>query len=347
MKSRKAYSLQDNNSFFIDTVCSEIYFPTSLDDLSALPDLSTQPFYILGDGSNTLFIDEQAPIIIKPNFTGITVTENDSAFILEVGASENWHDLVTYCVEQGMSGLENLVLIPGSVGAAPVQNIGAYGVELADYCQSVTWYDFNTQRLVVLDKQACQFSYRDSVFKQALYNKGLIISIKLYLPKYWQATLNYQGLDALPENVTSKQVMDTVIVMRQAKLPEPKVLPNAGSFFKNPLVSLSVLRQLQRQYNNVPYYQQSSDQVKLAAAWLIEQSGLKGYRQSGVGVHDNQALVLINYQQATGRQVLGLAKYVQACVKEKFNILLQPEVKMVTVQGEKIFDDLDDLCLKQ
>jgi len=336
------YSLQSSNSFNIKASCSRIYFPSSLAELQQLPDLMAENFYILGEGSNTLFVEPQAPIIIQPKFTGIDILEQDDHFIVTVGAAENWHNLVCFCLEQGIYGLENLALIPGCVGAAPVQNIGAYGVDFADYCQEVYWFEFASKTIKSLDRQACLFSYRDSIFKQALYNKGLITQVTFKFPKQWQANLSYAGLDLLAKDSSAQQVMTQVIKLRSSKLPDPKELPNAGSFFKNPIVSADDFAQLQQQYPNMPNYPQQDGNFKLAAGWLIDQAGLKGFRHQGVGVHEKQALVLVNYDSDFGADIISLAKYIQRKIAEKFSVSITPEVRMITSQGERAFSSLPD-----
>ncbi len=343
MHSNLNYSLKSSNSFNIKASCSRIYFPSSLAELQQLPDLSTENFYILGEGSNTLFVEAKAPIIIQPKFTGINILEHHDHFIVTVGAAENWHNLVCFCLEKGIYGLENLALIPGSVGAAPVQNIGAYGVDFADYCQEVSWFEFSSKTIKSLDKKACLFAYRDSIFKQALYNKGIITQVTFNFPKQWQANLSYAGLDALAKDSSAPQVMAQVIKLRSSKLPDPKKLPNAGSFFKNPIVSAQDFMQLQRQYPKMPNYPQQDGSFKLAAGWLIDQVGLKGFRHQGVGVHKQQALVLVNYDSDLGADIISLAKYIQRKVAEKFSVAITPEVRMITSQGERAFSSLKDI----
>lgn len=340
MESSHQFPLKNYNSFNVKAFCPTIYFPKTVSDLAQLPDFSDRPFYILGDGSNTLFVENHAPIIIKPDFKGITIAKTTNHYIVSVGAAENWHDLVCLCIEQGMYGLENLALIPGSVGAAPVQNIGAYGLELSTFCSQVKWYEFSSKTIKVLDNKDCQFSYRDSIFKQALYNKGIITEVVFKFPRAWQPTLSYAGLSDLGESPSAKAVMDRVISLRQAKLPDPEKLPNAGSFFKNPVVDEQKLISLKNSYPKIPFYPQSKGLVKLAAGWLIEKAGLKGYREQGVGVHENQALVLVNYASEQGRDVVTLAKYVQQQVLTKFDISISPEVRMITAKGEQRFIEL-------
>jgi UDP-N-acetylmuramate dehydrogenase len=337
MESSHQFSLKNHNSFYVNAICPSIFFPKSIDDLADLPDLSKSGFYIIGEGSNTLFIESHAPIIIKPEFLGVEVVETPDSYIVSVGAGENWHDLVCSCLAQGILGLENLALIPGSVGAAPVQNIGAYGVELSDYCTQVKWFDLTSKTVKTLSNSDCQFSYRNSIFKGALYNKGIIIEVVFKFPKSWQANVKYAGLHELNENPSAQQVMDKVIAMRQKKLPDPSKLPNAGSFFKNPIVSQNTFTKLNNKFINMPYYLQSNGQVKLAAGWLIEQAGLKGYSENGVGVHAHQALVLVNYNSENGSDIVALAKHVQARVLAKFDIVISPEVRMVGQHGEQEF----------
>ena len=336
MKSSHQFLLQDHNSFNVKAICPTIYFPKTVADLVQLPDLSDKVFYILGDGSNTLFVDYHAPVIIKPDFRGVTITETPNSYIVSVGAAENWHHLVCLCIEHGIYGLENLALIPGSVGAAPVQNIGAYGLELSTFCTQVKWFEFSRKKITVLNNKACNFSYRDSIFKQMLHNKGIITEVVFSLPKAWQANVSYAGLSDLGDTPSPKKIMDRVISLREAKLPNPQTLPNAGSFFKNPIVNEQQLKVLKHSYPKIPFYPQSKGLVKLAAGWLIEQAGLKGYREKGVGVHENQALVLVNYDSEHGEDLVTLAKYVQQQVLTKFDVLISPEVRMIT--NQEVFD---------
>jgi len=333
-------SLKKHNSFNINTVSPTIYFPKTVADLEQLPKLSDTPFYILGEGSNTLFVDSVTPIIIQPDFKGITISETTDSYTVSVGAGENWHNFVCYCIDHEIYGLENLALIPGSVGAAPVQNIGAYGLELSTFCTKVKWYEFSSKSLQVLNNEDCHFSYRESIFKNALYNKGIITEVIFNFPKIWKANLSYSGLSGLEEPLSAKNIMERVISLRQAKLPDPDKLPNAGSFFKNPIVDEEKLRSLKRSYPAIPNYPQNNGLVKLAAGWLIENAGLKGYRDKGVGVHEKQALVLVNFSSEQGQDIVKLAKFVQQVVLSKFDILISPEVRMITVSGEQNFSDL-------
>ena len=340
MELSKQVSLQSHNSFNVQSIAPMVYFPESIIDLKALPDLSNIPFYILGDGSNTLFVEIKAPVIIQPKFSGINIIEKTDEYIVCVGAGENWHNFVCFCINAGIYGLENLALIPGSIGAAPVQNIGAYGVELSDFCKQVKWFDFTSQTVKELCNEDCNFSYRNSIFKEAYYNKGIIIEVVFRFPKKWQANLSYAGLNQLDANVNAKQIMAKVISLREEKLPDPTLLPNAGSFFKNPIVNEQTLQSLKNTFPRMPFYRQDDGTVKLAAGWLIEQVGLKGYCIKGVGVHEHQALVLVNYKGDLGKEIVCLAQYVQRKVFEAFQILLVPEVRMVTAKGERNFASL-------
>ena len=335
MKSDFQFQLKKYNSFNVESISPIVFHPQSYDDLLDLSNELDRPFYILGEGFNTLFVDEVAPIIIKPHFIGITIDETESTYIIKVAANENWHELVCYCVKRGINGLENLALNPGSVGAAPVQNIGAYGIELSNYCINVSWFEFSSKKLLELNNQACKFAYRESIFKNELKQKGIITEITLELPKCWQANLSYAGLNDLPQDISAIEVMEQVITLRQSKLPDPNKLPNAGSFFKNPSIVRKQWQSLKASYPDMPSYPQKDGRVKIAAGWLIEHVGLKGYQHNGVGIHDKQALVLVNHHNKCGQQILELAQYVQQKVFSVFDLWLEPEVRFVYSDGEQ------------
>lgn len=334
MKVYCQFSLQALNSFNLETTASTIYFPSSINELSEIPYNQLTHYYVLGEGSNTLFCHQQTPVIIKPSFKGIEVNEDDDYFYISVACAENWHQLVKFCIEKEIYGLENLALIPGSVGAAPVQNIGAYGVEVGDFIDHVSWYDFNKQKLVEYTHSQCQFAYRDSIFKGTLKGRGIITHVHFKFPKLWQPVLSYQGLNQLKSPICAQDIMLKVIQLRESKLPDPAALANAGSFFKNPIVSKKYFQVLQLQYPSIPHYQQSNGEIKLAAGWLIEQAGLKGFRQGDVGVHDKQALVLVNYANGSGQDLINLAAHVRTQVFAKFAITLVPEVRFIGERGE-------------
>ena len=329
MKIRTKFPLQTLNSFNIPAITAEILFPASLNELSEITKDKVAQAYILGEGTNTLFCQPNAPMIIKPNLKGIVVSETEHFFHVSAACAENWHEFVKYCIANGMYGLENLALIPGSVGAAPVQNIGAYGVEVSDFIDRVSWYDFAQQQLIEFSKIESQFGYRNSLFKQALSGKGIITHVHFKLPKLWQPVVSYQGLNDMGLGVTPTKIMEKVIELRQSKLPDPKQLPNAGSFFKNPVISKQAFQNIQQQYDSMPFYQQNNGDIKLAAGWLIEQAGLKGFRLKGVGVHEKQALVIVNYASDCGQDIVELAQLIQTKVMDKFGINLDPEVRFI------------------
>ncbi|NQZ89685.1 MAG: UDP-N-acetylmuramate dehydrogenase [Colwellia sp.] len=341
MKSHQQYSLEKNNSFAIIATTPIIYFPKDDQELKLLTRVTQGSFYILGEGSNTLFVEDITPVIIKPEFLGISVSETNEYYEVSAACSENWHDLVCFCINKGINGLENLALIPGSVGAAPVQNIGAYGVEIADFIESVTWFDFGKNKSQQLTNAQCQFEYRNSIFKQHLKNKGIITHVTLRFTKNWRAKLNYQGLNRLSESCSAVDIMNTVIGLRNSKLPDPKIIPNAGSFFKNPVVCADQFMLLKDRYPELPFYPQDNGSVKLAAGWLIEKAELKGYQLNGAAVHDKQALVLTNIGSAKGDNIKDLAIYVQKTVFELFEISLQPEVRMIAKHGEVILKEIN------
>jgi len=334
MKSHQQFPLQENNSFAVAATTPVIYYPRNDQELKLLVDVIEGDFYILGEGSNTLFVEDNTPVIIKPDFLGVTVNETKDYYEVNAACGENWHDLVCFCINKGIHGLENLALIPGSVGAAPVQNIGAYGVEVADFIESVVWFDFSENKSQLLTNAQCQFGYRNSIFKNDLKNKGVITNIILRFTKSWQAKLNYQGLNCLPENCSAIDIMNTVIAIRNTKLPDPKIIPNAGSFFKNPVISAEQFSILKSIHPDIPHYPQDNDRVKLAAGWLIEKSALKGFQMNGAAVHDKQALVLTNINSASGNDVKNLAIHVQQKVFELFQIRLEPEVRIIGQYGE-------------
>ncbi|MAG76448.1 MAG: UDP-N-acetylenolpyruvoylglucosamine reductase [Colwelliaceae bacterium] len=320
--------------------CANLHTIDSLATLETF-EVPASNFYVIGEGSNTLFVDEQSPELIKVDIKGIGIVEAQDSFILTIGAGENWHDLVKFTVENGMPGLENLALIPGSVGAAPIQNIGAYGSEFSMFCHSVSWFSFDKKQIITMTGEDCQFGYRDSIFKGELKGQGLITQVTLCLPKVWQPKLNYSGLDTLPKDCDASQVMEKVIAIRESKLPNPAKLANCGSFFKNPVVDIKTFEKLISEYPTMPNYVVSDKAMKLAAGWLIEQAGLKGYRCGDAGVHEKQALVLVNYGQAKGKEMIALAQMIITNVKKKFGIELSTEVRLVSALGEVDMSSLD------
>ncbi|CAD83702.1 UDP-N-acetylenolpyruvoylglucosamine reductase [Candidatus Blochmanniella floridana] len=292
-------------------------------------------FLILGAGSNVLFLENYKGIVLLNRIKGIFVTENKVAWYLHVGAGEEWNTLVMYTIKRNMPGLENLVCIPGYVGAALIQNIGAYGVELSQMCEYVDVLDLNQGDKIRLYCHECCFRYRESIFKLNLY-KYAILFVGLRINKHWKPVLSYSGLTHLNLNsITPRQIINTIIFLRYKKLPNPIIHGNVGSFFKNPVVDFKVVSFLLKKYSNIPYYFQEDGKVKLLAGWLIENCNLKGYILGEASVYYKQALVLINTRQkATGTEIAALALYVYNKVVDKFNIRLKPEVRLIGSFGE-------------
>ncbi len=335
-------SLKPFNSFAIEAKTEQLFH---LKNRTQFPELlvhikqaieNNKPILILGGGSNILFCENFAGLIIKVELSGVEVTESESSYLLTVGAGENWHKLVTDCIEQGIDGLENLALIPGVVGAAPVQNIGAYGTEFKDACESVEYIDLDSGQLHTLSAEQCLFGYRDSIFKTPAFKNALITQVTLKLSKKWQPQSRYGALNNLKtdEQITAKQIYQSVCQIRSEKLPDPAKLGNAGSFFKNPVVNQDLADTLLALHPKMPNYPQADGKVKLAAGWLIDQASLKGHQIGGASVHQQQALVLINQGDATALDVVKLAGFVRDTVQQQFAVELQHEVRFIGAVGE-------------
>jgi UDP-N-acetylmuramate dehydrogenase len=299
------------------------------------PELGRAPKFILGGGSNLVLTQDVDLCVLKIEIKGrrLLETRND-AWIVEVGAGESWHDTVQWCLEQGLPGLENMALIPGTVGAAPVQNIGAYGVELKDRFDSLDAVDMVTGRTVTLDAETCRFGYRDSIFKHHLASKSVITKVRLRLPRPWQPVLGYMELErkiAETANIhpDARQIFDWVCEVRRAKLPDPAVIGNAGSFFKNPVVSAEQCRDIIGRDPEIVHYPMDDGTYKLAAGWLIDACGWKGKSIGRAGVYERQALVLVNRGGASGAEVVTLARAIQESVYGRFGIRLEPEPVVV------------------
>lgn len=293
--------------------------------------LAGQPKRLLGGGSNTILTRDVSELLLKIEIKGRAVAlEERQAWIIEAGAGEQWPDLVQWSLDQGIPGLENLAMIPGTVGAAPVQNIGAYGVELKDRFLSLDAVDLETGRRFSLDGPACCFAYRDSIFKQRLAGKAVITRVRLRLPKPWRPVIDYPDLqhrcDASGQSgPDARQVFEWVCNLRRTKLPDPIILGNAGSFFKNPVVAADRHTALRNQAPDIAAFPMSDGTVKLSAAWLIEQCGWKGKRVGNVGVYEKQALILVNHGGATGAEVMALAAAIRKSVQDRFDISLEIE----------------------
>ena len=330
-------SLKAFNTFAIEARTHTLFYLKNRQQLATLSDLVKQfraqalPVLILGAGSNILFCEDFSGLVIKVELMGVEITEDNDDYLIQVAAGENWHQLVTTCIDRGIGGLENLALIPGVVGAAPVQNIGAYGSEFKDVCESVEYIDLPSGEFFNLSTAACQFAYRDSIFKHPEMDNALITKVTLRLPKKWQA---YRRDGAVQTTQTAKQIFQSICATRSQKLPDPADFGNAGSFFKNPLVDSLQAERLLHLYPTMPHYPQTDGAVKLAAGWLIEQAGLKGKKCGGAAVYQQQALVLINQNNASAADIIELAELVRSTVDAKFNISLEHEVRFIDRQGE-------------
>jgi UDP-N-acetylmuramate dehydrogenase len=294
------------------------------------------PVLILGGGSNILLTKDFDGLVIRNAIEGISVVhEGDATLQLKVGSGESWHGLVMHCVEQDLGGIENLSLIPGTVGAAPMQNIGAYGVEIREVISSVEAVEMKTGAVRTFSQDECAFGYRESIFKQHLKGKYFISSITLTLTKKdHRFNVSYGAiLEVLKEkkvkDLSIRAISEAVIDIRRKKLPDPSKIGNAGSFFKNPSVDAAVFTALKNDFPAIPSFAAENNLVKIPAAWLIEQCGWKGKTVGNIGVHKHQALVLVNYGNGEGTKIWELAMEIQSSVKEKFHILLQPEVNVI------------------
>lgn len=323
------HDLTSRHTFQLKATAADLISLTNEAQCLTLPD---QNLLVMGDGSNTIFLAPYEGTVLHNALRGINMSADPDAYYIVVAAGENWHEFVEHCIGQGWNGLENLVLIPGTVGAAPVQNIGAYGVEVSRYVKSVRAWDRSQHRFVELSQHDCEFAYRDSIFKQHP-ERYIILSVTFRLPKQWQPECSYGPLKELGFDVTPRQIANQVIAIRQQKLPDPKLRPNAGSFFKNPLLSITQVESLRLRYPTIPHYPVSSTEAKVAAGWLIEQCGLKGLEIGGIQVHPQQALVLVNTGTATASDLITMIRYIQDCVWREFGIWLVPEVRLIGAHG--------------
>jgi len=338
MKIKENYSLKMLNMFGVD--CSAKYFieaekEADINEALSFSKTVSKPVLFLGGGSNILFTNDFNGIVIKIGIKGIKILEekNDYA-IVESCAGELWDDLVSFCVKKEFYGIENLSLIPGTVGAAPIQNIGAYGIEIKDVVQSVEGILLDSNTMKVFSNTECGFDYRDSIFKHTLKDKFVIIKIVLKLSKKKKFNLNYRAFQEFlnlvdKEKITIKDVSELVKEIRIGKLPDTKEFGNAGSFFKNPEISSSEFFRLQEKYPDIVHFQVEKGKFKIPAGWLIEKSGFKGKREGEVGTYKHQALVIINYGNATGAEIISFAEKIQEAVKNKFGIKLIPEVNII------------------
>lgn len=331
------FSLKNYNTFSIDAKAKEFIAVHSIDELKkVLYENADKKKFILGGGSNMLLTQDIDALVIHIDLKGKKVIQEDENHVwVEAQAGENWHEFVLWNIEQNYGGLENMSLIPGNVGTTPVQNIGAYGAEIKDTFVSCEAMRISTQETKTFDNNECKFSYRESVFKQEAKDQYIITSVVFKLTKNnhiintgygdIQKELESKGIT----QPTIKDVSNAVIAIRQSKLPDPKELGNSGSFFKNPIISREQFNKAKVLHPEIKHYDVSETEVKVPAGWMIEQAGLKGYREGDAGVHARQALVLVNYGNATGQDILNLSKLVQKTVLDKFGIAIEAEVNVI------------------
>ncbi len=337
MDIHKNQSLKPYNTFGLDVCAAYFVIIQSIDDFKELAKsevFTKNKVLFLGGGSNLLFTGDFDGLVVKNELKGIDIIEeNEEYVIIRSGAGEQWHDLVLFSLERGLFGLENLSLIPGTVGAAPMQNIGAYGTEIRDVFVELECFDAKTGEKRTFNKSDCQFGYRDSIFKNSLKGSVFINSVTLKLQKKGPVNTSY---GAIRETLSSWKITDptpvdvsrAVIAIRQSKLPDPAEIGNGGSFFKNPVITSSLFKALKEKWSELPGYN-DGDHIKIPAAWLIEDCGWKGKRIGDIGVHEKQALVLVNYGDGDGAALAVLAQQIRDSVRVKFNIDLTPEVNII------------------
>ena len=337
MDFEKNISLRKLNTFGVNVKCKfycKVQSEKEMISVINSEEYNNNSHLILSGGSNVLFLKDYEGLIIQNEIKGKQITEEKSeSTILRVGAGENWHQFVLWSIKNGLSGLENMAHIPGNVGASPMQNIGAYGAEVKDFIVSVEGLNLDTKEAFILKNSECNFKYRDSIFKHELKEKVMITHVNFELSK---SPINNTKYGAIKEEIRSlglpvstESICKAVINIRTRKLPNPEVIGNIGSFFKNPVISTSDFLKTQKQYSEIVGYKVSDTETKVAAGWLIDQCGWKGYRKGDAGVHKNQALVLVNHGNATGEEILSLSKEIQQSVKDKFKIDIHPEVNII------------------
>ncbi len=350
MQVQQNYSLKKYNTFGIDVFAKLFAEFGTAEELQMLLEIEKDVSIkmILGGGSNILFAKNYDGFILKNEIPGISVISENVDFVyIKVGGGVSWHSFVMYCVNNNYGGVENLSLIPGNVGASPMQNIGAYGVEIKDIFYELEAFHLNEKGILKFSAQDCEFGYRESVFKKKLKNQFAILNVTYRLNKNLVFNISYGAIEEElkkmnVENLSVKTISDAVISIRTSKLPDPKVIGNAGSFFKNPIINKHELQEIQK-YEllkhdpiaiglhelNIPFYKIDEEHFKIPAGWLIEQCGWKGFRKADAGCYDKQALVLVNYGNATGKEIYNLSEEIKLSVKEKFGIVLETEVNII------------------
>jgi UDP-N-acetylmuramate dehydrogenase len=334
MQIQENIPLRQYNTFGIQAVARHFAVITSVEDIDEASRLQYNQLLILGGGSNLLLTKDVDGLVLKINIKGITkVNETDSSVILKVGAGENWHQFVESCIDANLGGVENLSLIPGNTGASPMQNIGAYGVEIKDVFEELEAYDLQEKVVRTFSRSECEFGYRESAFKHRYRNRFVILNVSLRLSRQPVFNISYGAIaDELEKmgvsTLSLRAVSQAVINIRRSKLPDPSVIGNAGSFFKNPVVSPAKFEELKREFPGIPHYPAGTG-VKLAAGWLVEQCGWKGFRRGDAGCHARQALVLVNYGDASGNEILRLSEEIIESVQGRFEVSLEREVNII------------------
>ncbi len=338
METAKNFSLKQLNTFGVDVSAGAFVNAGDEDEMFEIlsaEELKAYPKFILGGGSNVLFTKDYEGLVIKNSIPGIEIIREDNeSALVEAGAGVNWNELVNYCVDRNLGGIENLAFIPGTAGAAPIQNIGAYGEELSETFHSLRGFYIDTAKPAVFYKSGCRFGYRDSIFKNELKGKFVVTKVQLMLSENPEIRTGYGNIrDELEKTgksgYTIKDVRDAVTKIRKEKLPDPAVIGNAGSFFKNPEVSREQYNLLKGEYPDIKAYPLDNGKIKLPAAWLIDRGGWKGYRKGNTGTHSRQALVIVNHGEATGEEILHFAKEIKRSVYEKFEVVLEEEVNII------------------
>ncbi len=335
MNILKNISLKNYNTFGISVNAKRFISVDSVYQLQQLLKVEKDLFLISG-GSNMLLTKDIEKLVVHIDIKGVSIdNEDDNAAYITINAGENWHDFVLWCVSENYGGIENLSLIPGNVGTCPIQNIGAYGVEVKDTITKVEALEIETGKLVQFSNEVCNFGYRNSIFKNEEKGKYIITSVSFKLTKNnHNLNFSYGAIETelISKNIkkpTLKNISDAVIAIRKSKLPDPKEIGNSGSFFKNPVIATSQFLELQKEYTNIPSYEVSDTEVKVPAGWLIEQAGFKGKRFGNCGVHEKQALVLVNYGNASGNEIYQLAEKIKETIFKKFGIPLEIEVNII------------------
>ncbi|WP_320815206.1 UDP-N-acetylmuramate dehydrogenase [Flavobacterium sp.] len=335
MNIQTDFSLKTYNTFGIDAKAKQFTSVQNIEELTTVLEHNTDIF-ILGGGSNMLLTQDIDKLVVHVNLKGISIIEeNEDSVWIKANAGENWHEFVLWCIDHNYGGIENLSLIPGNVGTTPIQNIGAYGVEIKDMFSSCDAIKITDKKIKTFKKEDCNFGYRESIFKNDLKDLYIITSVVFKLTKKNHKTNSSYGAIETElanhkiTNPTIKDISNAVIAIRKSKLPDPKELGNSGSFFKNPIVPLELYKKVTLKYPDMPHYVVSETEVKVPAGWLIEQAGFKGKRFGDAGIHEKQALVLVNYGNATGQEIVDVSKNIQKTILDKYGISIEAEVNII------------------